>query len=70
MELVTAVISGDRSLELRLFAGEFLSVQEELTLTHGLCQLMNRAESSWKRLSTLVYYVVSLFSFQIEACLY
>lgn len=49
MELITAVISGDRALEVRIFAGEFLTVQEEQALTRGLCQLLNRADQSWKR---------------------
>ena len=49
MELVTAAISGDRALEVRIFAGEFLTVREEQALTRGLCRLMNRADQSWKR---------------------
>ena len=49
MELVTAVISGDRILEVRVFAGEFLAVREEQELTRGLCRLMNRADVPWKR---------------------
>ena len=48
MELVTAVISGDRSLEVRVFATKSLAVQEDLVLTHGLCCLVNRAELRWK----------------------
>ena len=49
MELLTAVISGDRVLEVRVFAGEFLSVREEQVLTDGLCRLMNRADTAWKK---------------------
>ena len=46
---MTAVISGDRSLELRVFAGEFLAVDEEQRLTRGLCRLMDRASASWRQ---------------------
>ena len=49
LELLTSVISGNRSLEIRVFAEEFLSVQEEQILTRGLCRLMNRAYATWKR---------------------
>lgn len=49
MELLTAVISGDRVLEVRVFAGEFLSVREEQIMTDGLCRLMNRADTAWKK---------------------
>lgn len=48
MELITAVISGDRALEVRVFADKSLSTQEDLVLTHGLCCLVNRAECRWK----------------------
>ena len=49
MELLTAVISGDRAFQVRVFAGEFLEVSEEQQLTQRLCKLVNRHQASWHR---------------------
>ena len=49
MELVTAVLSGDRCLELRLFSPDDVPVREEQKLTKRLCRLMDRFCLKWRR---------------------
>ena len=49
MELLTAVISGDRTFQVRVFAGEFLTVTEEVQLTSRLCNLVDRFGDQWAR---------------------
>ena len=55
MEIITAVLSGDRCLEVRLFANATVSVRLEQKLTRRLCQVMDRklhASQRWYRSST------------------
>ena len=49
MELITAVISGDRTFQIRVFAGEFLTVAEETQLTARLCKLVDRFGDEWSK---------------------
>lgn len=49
MDIVTAVLSGDRSLELRVFADEIVSLASEQLLTKRLCKLMDRHKGVWQR---------------------
>lgn len=49
MELLTAVLAGDRCLELRVFGDVDLSHSDEMCLTAGLCKLMDRNSEDWKR---------------------
>ena len=44
----TAVLSGDNTKELRVFALEDLSVQQELGLTQHLCSMMNKYQQHWE----------------------
>ena len=53
MELATAVLSGDRCLELRWFSSDSLSVSKEKRLTSKLCGLMNRYSRKWRKLVSL-----------------
>ena len=53
MELVTAVITGDRAFQIRVFAEEFLSLQEEQKLTSRLCRLTNLFGATWARYKLL-----------------
>ena len=54
MELLTAVLSGDRCLELRAFGDMDLSHSDEMCLTAGLCKLMDRNSKNWKRYFTII----------------
>ena len=51
MELLTAVLSGPRTLELRVFAGgDFdLSPTFEQRLTKRLCHLMDKHSELWRQ---------------------
>lgn len=49
MELITAVISGDRTLEARILASKDLTVAKEQRVTSGLCRIMDQADKLWKR---------------------
>ena len=50
MEMVTAVLSGGRNLELRvLVESDNITVSEEKRLTRKLCQLMDRHAVVWRR---------------------
>ena len=53
MELVTAVISGDRNFELRVFMEGLMSVDHEQVLTRRLCRLVNIFHEDWKRLDII-----------------
>ena len=46
---MTAVISGDRCLELRVFMQEEFSIADEITLNKRLCRLVNVFQDDWKR---------------------
>ena len=47
--LITAVLTGDRTLELRVFGMEYLTVREENRLTDCLCRLVSRYRTPWRR---------------------
>ena len=49
MEMLTAVIAGDRSFELRVFLEGTMSSEHEIVLTRRLCRLMNVFQDDWKR---------------------
>ena len=56
MEMVTAVLSGARNLELRVFVElDSFTPVEERRLTSSLCRLMDRRANAWRR------YVLCLF---------
>ena len=51
MEIVTAVLSGTRTLELRVFSAAdaaHVSSQQEIQLTRRLCRLMDRHYENWQ----------------------
>ena len=45
---MTAVISGDRTLEARVFSTQAISVGAEKKLTAQICRLMNQWQLQWK----------------------
>ena len=47
MELFTAVLSGDRTLELRIFYDNIVDEEKEAVITRRLCQLMDREQANW-----------------------
>ena len=49
MELLTAVLSGARTLELRVFTEADLPVADEKRLNKRLCRLVDRFDQSWLR---------------------
>ena len=49
MDLVTAVLSGNRDLEIRIFSTKIIVVKDEQVLTRGLCRLMDRHSTIWRR---------------------
>ena len=49
MELLTAVLSGARTLELRVFTEADLPPACEQRLTKRLCRLVDRFDQSWLR---------------------
>ena len=49
MELLTAVLAGDRTLEFRVFTEEEVSMQLEEKLTARLCSHMDHFQSRWYR---------------------
>ena len=53
--LITAVLAGDRTLELRIFGMKEITDEEETELTASLCRLMTRNKKAWSR------YIVGLF---------
>ena len=48
-DIVTAVLSGGRHLELRVFCDDTVSSVREVSLTQQLCRLMEDCEEKWKR---------------------
>ena len=48
-KMVTAVLSGDKCLEMRIFAVSSVPVSIEKKLTRTICRLMNRHSSSYRR---------------------
>ena len=53
MELVTAVLAGDRSLELRVFSMIDITVAEEQRMTRQLCSQMDLNAAVWRRYDLL-----------------
>ena len=49
MELVTAVLSGSRNLELRVFSENELDITTEQSLTRRICRLVDSYEVDWRR---------------------
>ena len=49
MEIVTAVLSGNRCLELRVFATVEVALKLEQSLTRRLCMLIDRHGMLWRR---------------------
>ena len=49
MEMVTAVLSGGRDLEIRVFADIEMSLSNEQMLTQKLCKLMDRHANLWRK---------------------
>ena len=48
-ELITAILAGDNSLEMRVFTPHEINATEEGRLTTRLCKLMNNWNTHWKR---------------------
>ena len=48
MELVTAVLSGTRTLEIRIFSTIDVSMGTEKTITRRLCRAMDLFDSKWQ----------------------
>ena len=48
-DLITAVLAGDRTLEMRLFGLKEIDEVQESRLTASLCRLMTRNQRTWKR---------------------
>ena len=46
--LQTAVLAGDSTLELRVFASEDIPVSTEMVLTQQLCGAMNKYQRHWE----------------------
>ena len=57
MEMITAVLAGDRSLELRLFGLYDVTPFEERQLTNRLCKLMDRSAIIYRQLYRKHYLV-------------
>ena len=47
-EIVTAILAGDNTLELRVFATVDIAVAIELDMTQHLCTLVNRYQRHWE----------------------
>ena len=48
-DMLTAIIAGDKTLQLRVFSPVGISTAEELLLTARLCKLMDRYQDQWTR---------------------
>ena len=57
MEIITAVLSGDRCLEIRLFTHVAVSIKTEQKLTRRLCRIMDRKLHSCPRLDMYCYVI-------------
>ena len=49
MEMVTAILAGDNTLELRVFSEQIVAAHQEVTLTKRLCRLMDLFQEDWQR---------------------
>ena len=47
--MVTAVMAGDRSFELRIFIEGTMSIDHEQVLTRRLCRLVNVFHEDWRK---------------------
>ena len=47
MELLTAILAGDRTLELRIFVDQEITDDLEERLTARLCRLMDNKQTEW-----------------------
>ena len=47
--MITAVMAGDRSFELRVFIEGSMSPEHEQVLTRRLCRLVNVFHEDWKK---------------------
>ena len=65
-EIITAILAGDNSLELRVFTPHYVSVADENALTACLCRLMDQWSSSWKRYNPYSISFITLFIFILE----
>ena len=46
--LQTAILAGDGTLELRVFASEDVTVSTEIIMTQQLCGAMNKYQHHWE----------------------
>ena len=47
-EIITAILAGDNTLELRVFTTVDIAVATELNMTQRLCILVNRYQRHWE----------------------
>ena len=60
--LVTAVLSGDKCLEMRVFAVSLVTISVEKKLTRMLCRLMDRNSNEYRRYMRFVNFInINLF---------
>ena len=50
VEMVTAILAGDRTLELRVFCTDAGAFGKEKALTRALCRQMDQSGHAWHRL--------------------
>ena len=48
-DIITAILAGDKTMELRVFSPVGIAVSEEILLTARLCRLMDRYQLQWER---------------------
>ena len=51
--MITAVIAGNKTFQIRVFADIDITPQVEIGLTDRLCTLMNNYQSRWQKLVPL-----------------
>ena len=68
VEIITAILSGDRTLELRVFGLTELDETQETRLTASLCKLMTRNQRSWKRYSYCYLEPWNMFQDHFKLC--
>ena len=49
MELLTAILSGERNFEMRIFVDMDIPIGRERVLTRRCCNMMNRYANLWRR---------------------
>lgn len=61
--LQTAILSGDHTLELRVFSTVDISVATEIKLTQKLCSAMNQYQRHWEEwVSSLIFAIQAAYS--------